>query len=226
MGEWLDYSLADFLPFSPATYWRLFEQLNIAVWPLQVLLTGAAALAVFAAVRGWGRTGLLVGLCLAAFWGLVAQLFFTAYYAPINWAIEWATPFAWAQAALLILLAPGLRYGGDRRASWPPRLLVGLAFAYPAFAVAAGRPLAQAEIAGLAPDPTALLTIGLLWLARPNWRNVVLGVLPLVWITFSAATLLAMDAAEAWAPVMALWIAAFRAVRALVQRLRDGMRGR
>ena len=37
MADWLQYSLADFLLFSPTAYWRLFEQLNAALWPLQPL---------------------------------------------------------------------------------------------------------------------------------------------------------------------------------------------
>ncbi len=219
MGEWLTYSLADFLLFSPATYWRLFEQLNSAVWPLHFLLIVAAAMPVLAAVKGWGRAGLLVGACLAVFWALVAQLFFATYYAPINWAIEWATPFAWAQAGLLILLAPGLKYGAARAPKGIPCILVGLAFAYPAVSVATGRPLAQAEIAGLAADPTALLSIGLLWLAQPGWRRIALSVLPLVWIAFSAITLFAMDAAAGWVPMFALGIAAFAGLKAAVWRL-------
>lgn len=60
-------------------------------------------------------------------------------------------------------------------------------------------PLAQAEIFGIAPDPTALGTLGLLVLAEgaPRTRRALL-VAPLLWCLLSGATLLAMGSPEAW----------------------------
>ena len=92
MVDFLEYSGADFLLFAPATYWRLFEQLNGAVWPLQPLLVFVSALLCIVAGSVWRRAGLVVGFFLATFWTVVAQLFFATYYQPINWAVAWVTP--------------------------------------------------------------------------------------------------------------------------------------
>jgi hypothetical protein len=71
---------------------------------------------------------------------------------------------------------------------------------HPLIAPLAGRPLAQAEIFGLAPDPTAIATLGVLLAAtRPCWH---LLILPLAWCAISWLTLWTMESPEA--PVLAL----------------------
>ena len=44
MSEWWSYSLSDFLMFSARTYFRQFELLNQALWPLQLAGLGAGLL--------------------------------------------------------------------------------------------------------------------------------------------------------------------------------------
>jgi hypothetical protein len=68
---------------------------------------------------------------------------------------------------------------------------------YPMIAPLSGRPWHQAEIFGVAPDPTVLATLGLLLLARgrPRWQ---LLVVPVLWCVISGATLWAMDSPDAW----------------------------
>ena len=218
MADWLDYSLSDFLLFSPAAYWRLFEQMNAALWPLHPLLLAILAAAVLTAAAGRTRAGLIVGLSLALSWMLVAWFFVATYYAPINWAVSWFTPVVAAQALLVLALAPSLDFSIRSRTPWWPIILIALAFAYPVTGLFEGRPLSQAEAPGLAPDPTAILSIGLIGLARPSWRRAALFALPMIWLTLSAATLFAMGALTAWFPVMALLAAALA--------LAQGARGR
>ena len=67
---------------------------------------------------------------------------------------------------------------------------------YPVLAPLAGRPWAQAEIFGLAPDPTVIATVGLLLLLEGSIRWALLAV-PILWCLFSGATLLAMGSREA-----------------------------
>ena len=60
MPEWWTYSLADFLLFSPRTYYRLIERHNDAVWPAQLVTLGlgvliAGLLRERAWWRGWRR---------------------------------------------------------------------------------------------------------------------------------------------------------------------------
>lgn len=208
MADWLQYSLADFLLFSPTAYWRLFEQLNVALWPLQPVALAMLTAVTVTAVRGARQAGWAVGAGLAVSWALVAQFFFAMYYAPINWAVEGVIPVVWAQAALTLALAPGLRFALAPRSRWLAYALLALAIAYPLVGLLAGRPWAQAELAGLAPDPTALMAIGLLMLARPGLRAIVLGAMPALWLIFSGMTLFAMEEVSAWVLFAALGCAA------------------
>jgi hypothetical protein len=45
VSEWWTYTLGDFLMFSPVTYWRLVENDNKEVWPVQIagLIAGIIA---------------------------------------------------------------------------------------------------------------------------------------------------------------------------------------
>ena len=87
-------------------------------------------------------------------------------------------------------------------------LFGGALVVHPLIAVLAGRPWRQAEVFGLAPDPTVLATLGLLLLARPDitarkagrassfaW---LLWPIPMLWCLVSGATRWTMAAPEAW----------------------------
>ena len=80
--------------------------------------------------------------------------------------------------------------------------------AYPLLAPLQGRPWGAAEIVGLAPDPTAIATLGLLILARGplvGWLLVV----PALWCLLAAATLGTMGAMQGWLPLVAVPIALY-----------------
>ncbi|MFI9651013.1 DUF6064 family protein [Guyparkeria halopsychrophila] len=197
MDTWLSYRLADLLMFSPAIYARVFERLNDALWPGHVLLAGlTAAMLGLAALRA-GSAHRLAAVLLAAAWIWVAWRFF-GLYAEINLAAPWfAALFAGQAVALLTLTAigPGLALGRPRRV----RHWLGLGLAtwglalHPLAWWAAGRPLAGTELFAVAPDPTAIATLGLLLMAdlprrgRLPIRGILL-VLPATWLLISALT--------------------------------------
>jgi hypothetical protein len=68
---------------------------------------------------------------------------------------------------------------------------------YPALAPAQGRGWRQAEVFGVAPDPTVVATLGLLLLSESGARWGLL-VAPILWCLVSGATLFALDSAEGW----------------------------
>jgi hypothetical protein len=89
-----------------------------------------------------------------------------------------------------------------------PRRTLGVAIAafallLPAAGIALGRPPLAVEAFAVTPAPTALATLGLLLLAeRTRWE---LTVVPAVACALDGATLLAMDAPDAWlVPALAL----------------------
>ena len=218
MSEWWTYRPSDFLMFAPRTYWRLFELQNEALWPVQPLLLLAVLVLVVGAWRRHLpslRTGAL-GFALACAW--VAWDFLGQRYAPINWA---ASGFAWAFALMAAaLLALTLRRPYATRYAWPQRAGLGLmlwaALVHPLLALAAGRPLAQAEVVGLAPDPTAIATLGLLLCieARPRALVWLLRSGTLAWLVVSAATLATMGSAQAAVPLGAALLAGLALWRA------------
>ncbi len=229
MPAWWSYRLDDLLMFAPRTYWRLFELYNAAVWPAQGLALAAGSWLVVLMLRGLrgrsdGRSAARAACALlAAAWLWVAWAFHLQRYATINWAAQgFALIFA-GQALLLGLAAagPGLRRPQGaaplRWRHWTGAALLLLALAYPLLGLLLGRPWSQAEVFGLAPDPTALGTLGLLlWLsargAAPWW----LWPIPWLWCLATGATLWTMQApAAGLLPALALLagLVAWRASR-------------
>lgn len=200
MSEWWTYRPSDFLLFSPHTYYRLFELYNADVWPLHIvtLLSGVMILALLRS-RAAAR-GRVIAAILAACWLWIAWAFHWQRYAAINWAAGYfAAGFA-IQAMLLIwigVVRDQLRF--DAKLSVIARIGVGIfIFALvvqPLLGLPFGRVWQQAEVFGVAPDPTALATLGLLlatnrkqWIALP---------IPLLWCFLSGTTLWVMNAADA-----------------------------
>ena len=216
MSEWWTYTLADFLLFSPRTYYRLYEIYNAAIWPAQLVALGLGAWIGFLVRRGTdgdgrGRKagGRVVAAILSTAWLWVGVAFLAKRYATINTA---GSHFAWAfgiEAALL--LGAGV-LGGRLLFEKPDDLgaRAGLAifgFALllePLAAPLFGRGWKGLEIFGLAPDPTAVGTLGLLLAARMRHRWLLMGI-PLLWCVVAGGFLLAMKASDFWiAPAAAL----------------------
>ncbi len=209
MSEWWTYTLQDFLLFSPRTYYRLFELYNRDVWPAQILTLGAGVAILPLLRRGGAGPGRVIAAILAGCWLWVAWGFHFQRYATINWA---ATCFAAAfavQALLLIstgVLRGRLEFGAADSAVGRAGLGIVL-FALvvqPLIGPLVGRDWVQAETFGVAPDPTALATLGILLLAanRVRWE---LLLVPMSWCAVTGATLWAMGAPDAlMLPVAAL----------------------
>jgi hypothetical protein len=205
MSEWWTYRLSSFLLFAPRTYYRLFELYNAAIWPVQV---AAVALGIGVVVRLRRQrsspsraVAVAAAAILAACWLWVAVAFLAKRYASINFA---ATYFAWAFGVEAVLLI----WAGARRRielAWPGDLAgrVGLAmflFALvlqPSVGPLLGRSWRQVELFGVAPDPTAVATLGMLLVARARGRWMLM-VVPVLWCVFTGGTLLAMKAADWW----------------------------
>ncbi|HKS63650.1 MAG TPA: DUF6064 family protein [Xanthobacteraceae bacterium] len=219
MSEWWTYSLSSFLLFSARTYYRLFELYNADVWPLQIATLAAGLVILFLIVRGTPWSGRVIATILAALWLIVAWAYMLQRYDPINFAARYyAIGFA-LQAALLIwtgVIRDRLRFDSPR---WIGISLIIYALVlHPLIAPISGRPWMQAEIFGLAPDPTVIATLGVLIAAtRPNW---LLLILPLLWCIISGLTLWTMESPEA--PVIAT--AGLLAIAVLFVRSRNEIR--
>jgi hypothetical protein len=217
MSEWWTYSLSDFLLFSPRTYYRLFELYNLAIWPAQILAI-ALGLAILALLRrGDAWQGRAVVAILAVCWLWVAWAYLLVRYDTINWAARYFAA-AFAIEALLLIWTGLFR---NRLLLRPARDLAGLAglciflfalLVQPMVGPLAGREWVQAEIFGVAPDPTVIATLGVLLMAdRSLWE---LYLIPLIWCAVSGATLWTMQSSDAlvmpFVGVLVLCLAAWK----------------
>jgi hypothetical protein len=209
MAEWWTYSLEDFLLFSPRVYRRMIELHNEAVWPLPVpaLIVGAAILYGIVRRRPWSdRTA---AAALAALWAWVAWSFLYQRYATINWAAVHAAG-AFAMQALLLLWLGVLR--NDLRVAAGPAVARGVGIAlllyalvlHPFAGMLAGNSPRGAELFGIAPDPTAIFTLGYGVMLQRGPASLLVMIVPAAWCVVAWATLRAMDAPESWVPAAAL----------------------
>lgn len=200
MSEWWTYRLSDFLMFSQATYFRLFELQNLALWPIQVLAVGAGIALFVCLWTGGAKAGRAAALLLALAWLHVAWRYFGQHYATINTGAAYLAIGFVLQAVLLCWLA-SRRQGAPLSAPVGARgkLALGIALVgllvYPLLAPLDGRPWTQAELFGLAPDPTVAVTLSALLLWRAHWM---MWVLPLLWCLVSSATLMELHSGQAW----------------------------
>lgn len=218
MPDW-SYGLSDFLLFSPRVYYRLFELLNEALWPAQIV-TLAAGLAVLLPMLRPGRTSERVPyFILGALWVWIAGAFFWDRYATINWAAVYVAPVFVLQGLLLAgfgaaLARPAITRLGTRAGNSAIALFTAALIFYPSLAPLLGRSWHAAEIFGIAPDPTAIATLAAL-AAAPGRSRWLLMIVPAAWCAASGLTLWAMGAPEFFIPpacaLAALVIAALRA---------------
>ena len=207
MSQWWTYTLSDLLMFSKATYFRLFELHNLALWPVQLLALAAGIVLFVCLWHGGAKAGRTAAFLLALAWLHVAWSYFAQRYATINTGAPYFAIGYAAQAVLLLWLAcrrlaPRL----TEPIGSLGKLALGIALlaliGYPLLAPLGGRPWMGAELFGMAPDPTVALTFGALLLWRAHW---LLWILPLLWCAIGSATLMELDSSQAWVlPILAL----------------------
>jgi hypothetical protein len=210
MSEWWTYRAEDFLLFSPRVYWRMFELHNASLWPLHVL-TLAAGLTIMLLIA-WRPRGSAhwVALILAILWIFVGWFFLWNRYATINWAAAYVAPAFAVEGVLflLLLLLDGLAFDRRGLAGWIGFFILAFALAgQPLLAPLQGRGWASSEVFGIAPDPTAIATLGVLLLARGRFLPLLLPI-PVLWCLLSGITLQTMGEPQAWAPYAAVALAA------------------
>ena len=194
MGELASYRLADFILFSPTAYYRQFELYNQAVWPLQLVAVLFCLLIGYALWRkpAWG--GRVVSALLVLSWCWVAWAFLYQRFYQIHVVADtYALGFV-LQAGLLGWFGVVKNRLGVMAVS-RPRVIIGVGVLiialvfYPFIALVSGRSWLEFEMFGLAPDPTVLATLAVLFVYQAPW---VLYVIPVVWVLVRGVTLFVM----------------------------------
>lgn len=217
MTEWWTYRPSDFLLFSTRVYERLIESHNAGLWPWHLLAVALGVLALAFAWRGGkaGRAALAIGGAGLAFSG---WSFLWSRYAGINWAAGYFAPAFWVAGALFAAGAVATRE--PFVAGRGPRVfsvaLMLLSVAYPLVAPATGKDLRAAEVAGLTPDPTALMALALAALMANRLAAAALSLVPLAWSLYAAMTLWTLGASQAWAIAAGLALYAIAAAMRFV----------
>lgn len=206
MEVWLSYSLTDLLMFSPEAYYRLFELHNANLWPAQPVAALAGLSLLLLVQTSEPRNVRWAMGILAMAWAAVGWWFLYERYGAINLAASWFA-IGFALEALLLTVAVGLplkerRIGPSR---YPGLALMAYALLiHPLIGPLTGRAWGGVELFALAPDPTALATLGVLLLFR-GWMPRTLSAIPIVWCLISGLTHWVMEeSAGLLTPVIAL----------------------
>ena len=196
MSEWWTYTLSDFLMFSQRSYFRLIALYNEVVWPVHLLALAAGLAVIGCIARPDVRTRRIALLVLAAAWAWVGWAYHLERYADINTAGPWFALAFGVQAAMLCFMA--LRPHDAAPAGMQKQVALGLTglavIAYPLLALGSGRGWNQAEVFGIAPDPTAIATLGVLLACR---AHPIAWLIPLMWCAVSGATLMELRVGHA-----------------------------
>ena len=206
------------LPYTAEVLSTLFEQYNRAIWPAQIigLAIGIALIALaFRPIRGGGR---VIGLGLAAAWAWTGWVFHFRTLAPMDFSAPVYGAAFLLQAALLAW-AFGIRNAASFRvrpdtAGWTGMGLVAFGLiAYPLIAGFAGDGWTSARLFGVAPGPTAMVTLGLLLLTESR-TPLHLTIVPLLWCLIGGVTAWFLGVAEDLllppAAIVALYVAVRR----------------
>lgn len=205
---WTSYSPSDFLLFSGDVYTRQLTLHNDAWWPLHVLTLVFGAFAIFTVSTTSTSAKRFAYAGLAASWAFVAWAFLWERYQQINWAAAYVVPAFAVEAVLLALLAarpPPAAATSDRSKPAFAALAIGgfALVAYPLMAGLMGRTWSSADVFGIAPDSTALVTLAVLIGARGTLAMLAL-VIPVLWCAATGLTLWVLGFAEFWlAPALA-----------------------
>jgi hypothetical protein len=190
--------LSRYLPFSRDAFLGVFEAYNAAIWPAQIAAYALCLAAVLLALRPLPGSGRAIAAILAAAWLWNGVAYHMLQFAQINWA-AWIFGFFFVVEGMM-LLATGVLRGRlafrftRSAAGWAGLVLIAIALvAYPLIGMFAGQPWPRLALAGVAPCPTAIVTLGLLLLAEGR-VPIHLLVLPLLWalVGGAAAWLLAI----------------------------------
>ena len=194
MGDLASYRLSDFILFSETVYYRQFELYNQAIWPLHIVAILLSLLLGYALWQKPAWAGRVISGCLVVAWLWVAWAFLYQHFQKIHVVAEYyALGFA-LQAGLLA------KYGViknrlTRCTTSQLRIIIGtmvlfvVLVLYPFIPFMTGRNGLQFEMFAIAPDPTVLATLAILFVYK---APKVLYLLPVIWVIVSGMTLFVM----------------------------------
>jgi hypothetical protein len=181
------------LPFTTQQFLAVFEQYNLAIWPLQLVAYALGLAAVVLAIKPLAHSDRVISAILSLFWLWMGAVYHLLFFRQINGAAVAFGGLFVVQAVILLLVGvarPGLTF----RAGADARSLVGWLFVayamvvYPIIGTLLGHGYPRSPVFGVAPCPTAIFTFGLLLWTTAKVPKYALAI-PLLWalVGFTAA---------------------------------------
>lgn len=161
------------MPFTREQFFNVFAAYNSAVWPLQVVAYLAGLAALFLVFRRSRAATFWVLMILASMWLVNGVAYHWSFFATVN---PGARIFGAAFVFEATLLAATAMFARNFRIAvardlrtWVGLLLAAYALVlYPALGWVVGHTYPAVPVFGIAPCPTTIFTIGVLFLG--NWR--------------------------------------------------------
>lgn len=193
MDQWWTYELSDLILFSSHTYYRLIELYNLAIWPLQSIAILLSFTLLYLSIKRPNHHGKIISVILVLCWLWVAWVFHWQRFSTIHWVASYFAIAYVIQSALLLWFGVIKNQFQIHPTDSAQRIvgLVLLCFALliqPFIMLLAGHSWKQAELFGITPDSTIIVTIALLLLTDLRSTGWLL-VIPLLWCFVSGATL-------------------------------------
>jgi hypothetical protein len=181
------------LPFTTEQFLTVFEQYNLAIWPMQLVAYALGLGAVWLAIKPVRHSDRVIGAILAFFWLWMGAVYHLLFFRPINGAAAVFGALFIVQAVVWLRVGvtrPGLklRIGSDARSILGALFVVYAMVIYPIVGTLLGHAYPRSPVFGVAPCPTTIFTFGLLLWTAARVPKYVLAI-PLVWsvVGFSAA---------------------------------------
>lgn len=186
------------LPFTSDQFNGVFRDYNDAVWPVQLLLSALAVLALGLALRPRRWSGAAASGILAFFWVWIAAVYHLAFFSFINPAAYLFAAVSAAGAGVFVwqgVFRRRLRFGwtGGPRSYIGAALIAFALVVYPAWSSLTGHTYPALATFGL-PCPTTLFTVGLLAFAVPPYPRSPL-LVPVLWCFVGAQAAFVLDVA-------------------------------
>jgi len=185
------------LPFTTEEFLQVFQNYNLAVWPVQVLLFLLGIAAVFLAVKSTAHSGRLISAVLSLLWLWMGVVYHLLNFAAINKAAYVFGFLFIIQSFVFVYFGVvnerlWLQYSPDVYGMTGAVLMMYAMILYPILGHFLGHVYPKSPTFGL-PCPTTIFTFGMLLWSRNRLSPLVLAI-PLLWsvIGFIAALSLGM----------------------------------
>lgn len=206
------------LPYSVEVFFASMAQYNDFWFPVTILVVLMVLVAFALVARGCtGNSARIVGALLAASWVWVGTAYQLQHMATLNfmapvYGIAWIVEGVLIAVTCTVLGRLRFRFGGNVRGWTGLGLALFGLFGYPLVVLLLGFSWRALPLAGMAPDPTAIFTAGILVAARDR-PPLHLFVIPLGWAGVEALSAYLLSFPLDYAVPVAVLTAAVLAVR-------------